>query len=229
MIIVHEGLKAEAQHIASVFEEFLSLKPSLESANLEPLFKPIPKFNGFSQSCNELRQSIHERTKEKVIAVLTPRDIYFSDKSQEDDWCFAYAEGNQRRLTIVISTARLKGEDSQPMQKLEIPKELYFERLKVLALHELGHDIVNGQHLRKAFWANAKTGYSIDTGYHCPNNNCALYQVGDIQTPKPTEGYIRIGKTKKFDTGLDDLISRLSPNYFCDQCTASIKIDRKYK
>jgi len=229
MIIVHEKLKAEAQHVASVLGDFLSIKPSLESKNLDSLFQPIPKFNGFSQSCDELYQSIHERIKEKVIVVLTPKDIYFCDKSQEDDWCFAYAYGNQRRLSIVISTARLKGKDSKPIQKLEIPKELYYERLKVLALHELGHDIVSGKHLRRAFWVNAETGYQINTHKHCPNNNCVFYQLGDIQTPDPKKGYMRVGRTKKFDTGLDDLISRLGPDYFCDQCMASMKIGRKYK
>ena len=228
MIIVHENLKSEAQHISNVLRETLGIKSSLESQDMSFLFKPLPKFNAFWQSADKISKHFYQRGEKAVIA-LTSKDLYFCDKSQEDDWCFAYADSNQKRVDIVISTARLKGKDSQPTQKLEISKELYYERLKVLALHELGHDIVNGQHLRKAFWVNTKTGYSIDTEYHCPNNNCTLYQVGDIQTPKPTEGYIRIGRTKRFDTGLDDLISRLPPEYFCDDCLASINIGKKYK
>jgi predicted Zn-dependent protease len=229
MIILHENLYSEALHIAEVIEKSLSIKSSLKSEDLSFLFKPITKFDGFWHSCDEISKHFYTDTNGKRIIVLTPRDIYYCDESKEDNYCFAYEQDNSPKTSIVISTARLKGEDDKPRPELKVAQELYLKRLAVLALHEIGHDIVKSTHLKEDVWVNAETGYSIAMGLHCPNNRCALYQVSDVQTPDPKKGYIRVGSENRFDTGLDDLISRLASDFFCEDCRRNIQIDEKYR
>ncbi|MEI7719365.1 MAG: hypothetical protein WCI72_05835 [archaeon] len=229
MLILHEDLHSEAMHIAKVLEETLQIEPQLQSQDLSFLFKPLRKFKGFWHSCEEISEHFQAGKKEDVVMVLTPKDIYFGDKSKEDDFCFAYVQNDAQKTSIVISTARLKGEDGSPRTKLEVPQESYHKRLAVISLHEIGHDIIRGNHLQEAVWVNAETRYEISTGLHCPNNSCVLYQVGDVKTPDPKNGYIRVGNENRFDTGLDDLISRLKPEFFCADCKKSMRIYRRYK
>lgn len=229
MIILHEGLYLEASHIAKTLEKALSIRSSLREDDLTSLFEPIPEFNGFWHSCNRISQHFYESTKRKKVLVLTSKDIYFSNKSKDDDYCFGYDQDDPPKTCVVVSTARLKGTDDRPRQELEVMQEIYLKRLSVIALHEIGHEIVKGNHLKEAIWVNSETGYSIPTDVHCPNNGCVLYQVSEIQTPPPEKGYIKVGDEKRFDTGLDDLISRLTPDFFCEDCRNSMTINEKYR
>jgi len=56
-----------------------------------------------------------------------------------------------------------------------------------------------------------------------------MYEVVDIKTPPRKEGYLLIGKQKRYDAGLDDHIERLGRDIFCDDCRKAIIISEKYK
>jgi predicted Zn-dependent protease len=226
MLILYENQSEEAKAIKEAIEKTLKIKARIEQKDLTFLFEPIPKFNGFWHSSDKIARRLSE--KEKTIMVLTSKDIYFEDNSKEDDFCFAYTVPSTRRADTVISTARLTGKDDSSREKRTIPKELYFQRLVAMAIHEICHDIVRGSHLKETIWTNSQTEYSLNTGLHCPNNNCVFYQVAGVRTPTPLEGHILVGGEKKFDTGLDDLIKRLNPEYFCDDCKKTIKVGKKY-
>ena len=45
----------------------------------------------------------------------------------------------------------------------------------------------------------------------------------------PEEGHLRLGTEKRFDAGVDEVLQKLRPNYLCDNCRASVKIDDKYR
>ena len=229
MIIIHEALDSEANHIAKIVEEVLSVDCALQSEDLSHLFERLERFNAFWHSCDRISEHLYSQTRGKKIIVLTSRDIYFNDESREDNWCFAYEQDNPPKTSIVISTSRLKGRDSSPGKELEIPENLYLQRLAAIALHEIGHDVVKGGHLQDATWVNAQTVYTVSTGPHCPNNDCVLYQVADVQTPHPREGHFLVGGQKRFDAGLDDLITRLNQAWFCGECIRSLEVDQKYR
>lgn len=161
----------------------------------------------------------------KAVLVLTPKDLYVTTESKDDDWLFGYNIGK----VSVVSNARMKRHDDQPSNKVEVADELYLKRVIVLALHEIGHDIVKGNHFQSAVWINSQTGYELPLGPHCIDNRCAMYEVVSIKTPSREEGHLRLGKEMRFDAGLDDVISKLNQTYLCDKCHDSKKIDSSYR
>jgi hypothetical protein len=56
-----------------------------------------------------------------------------------------------------------------------------------------------------------------------------MYETIDIKAPPKEEGYMRLGDNKKYDAGLDDVLERIYPKWFCRKCLAAISIDEKYK
>jgi predicted Zn-dependent protease len=223
MKIIHESLPEEASQIAKSLKEILGLESELMEADLGEAFVPIPGFDGYWSSALELVEFLN-LAEGKVALVLTPRDIYSNNKSKDDDWGFGYTWG---KLTVV-SSARLKRYDDKPSKELQVPPELYLKRLKALSIHEIGHKITHADHFQKAVWVNAKTGYEMDLGFHCNDNTCVMYEIVDIRAPPETEGYLRLGQERRYDAGLDDLLERINPNWFCDRCRRSIRIDEKY-
>lgn len=224
MIIIHEGLAKEAERIAQRFREVYGFDNKLVGMDLTQAFVQIPEFNGFWGSYYQLKKFLEEYAGKKVL-ILTPRDIYANNVSQNDDWLFGYCSEN---LTLV-STARMKRFDSKPGTTLEIPEGLYLKRLEVLAIHEVGHDVVHAPHFQLATWVNDQTGHELPLGKHCKDNTCVMYEIVDIRTPPKEVGHMRLGTEKKYDAGLDDVLERLNPKWFCDKCRPSIKIDNSYK
>jgi|TARA_B100002003_G_scaffold238033_1_gene255800 predicted Zn-dependent protease len=230
MIILHEEMPEEALVAANALETAYEISSEIKPIDLEGTFRPIPEFNGYAHSSWELLERtipirvISGNPKTKAILVLTPRDLYFGE-SQEDDWILGYSVSN----VSVITNARMKRDDGQPSDKLEVSKDLYHKRLSVMAVHEVGHDVVLGQHFKPAFWVNAQTGHELELGGHCIDNSCTMYEVVDIKAPQPQEGHLRLGEEKRFDAGLDDVIERLKPGYLCNDCRSSVRINESYR
>jgi len=234
MLIVHETMPDEASAVAEALNTAYGIESLIEPISLDGVFTPILEFNAYdSSSINvaiALRKFRAETGKRGMATlILTPRDLYMGDDrtqlSRDDDWAFAYNCGD----FSVLSGARMKSDNGQPTDKLHVDKGLYLKRMAVMGVHEVAHDVVHGTHLLPAFWVNERSGHEMRLGSHCPDNTCALYEVVDIKTPKLSEGHLRLGTEKKFDAGLDDVIQRLRPNYLCNDCRSSVKIDANYR
>ncbi len=231
MLIVHENMPGEASIIAGALRDAYGIGSDIEHVNLEGVFTPIPEFGGYLASGVQVTLALQKFKSErgkgvgKATLVLTPRDLYSGNDSREDDWIFGYNIGD----ISVASSARMKRPDGQPSSDVQVERDLYLRRLKVLAVHEIGHDVVQGEHLQLATWVNVQTGHELWLGRHCTDNTCVMYEVADIRTPKPTEGYIRLGTEKRFDAGLDEVIQRLRPDYLCGDCRDAVKIDTGYR
>lgn len=231
MIIFHENMPEEAPVVAQAVQDAFGIDSTIEGIDLSHAFKPITEFNGYWGSSTEVALALRQfRTDTgkgigKAVLILTPRDLYFGNDSKDDDWVFGYSGGH----ISVISGARMKREDSQPSDSLAVNKDLYLKRLKVLGVHEVGHEVIKSDHMQLATWVNTQTGHELRLGPHCTDNTCAMYEIVDIKAPKPTEGHMRLGTQKKFDAGLDDVIRRLRPDYLCNDCRSSVKIDAGYR
>ena len=206
------------------FREVYGFDSELVDRDLMQAFAAIPEFDGFWSSSSQLNQFLSEYGGNKVL-VLTPKDIYANNVSQNDDWIFGYCA---RNITLA-STARMKRWDSEPSTVLEVPEEQYLRRLETLAIHEIGHDVVLAPHFQLATWVNDQTGHELWLGQHCTDNTCVMYEIVDIRAPPKEEGHMRLGTEKKYDAGLDDVLERLNPKWFCDKCRPLIKIDESYK
>jgi len=223
MIILHENLQKEAERVASTFEEVYKIKSELLNESLEGIFKPIPEFEGFSESADKIWYVL-KSILNKAVLVITDRDIYADNKSKEDDWVFGYCVGN----LSLASLSRLKRQDSQPSRKIEIPMESYLKRIDLLSLHEIGHDVVKAKHFELAKWINAKTGKELALGHHCTDNKCAMYEIVDVNSPPKEQGYMLLGNQRVYDAGIENILERIYPNWFCNRCSESIVIDEKY-
>jgi hypothetical protein len=40
---------------------------------------------------------------------------------------------------------------------------------------------------------------------------------------------MQLGNEKKYDAGLDDVLERINPKWFCDKCISSININESYQ
>jgi len=221
MLILHEGLSEEATLLANTLMRELDIFCETQLMDFSEFFFPIQQFEGYNYSIDMFKQKLG---KDKAKLILTGKDIYYKTISKDDDWIFAE---NNENITV-ISTARLKRYDDEPSCNIEVPKGIYFKRLSHIVLHEIGHDIIKGKHMRDAVWVNAQTGYQINLEEHCPDNRCIMYQVAGINTPLPEEGHMLVGGEKRYDTGLDELIARAYANKFCENCRISTVIDGKY-
>ncbi len=217
MIILNENLPREAFGIAKVIKEVYGLGSEIIDGDFKDDFEPIPKFGGYRTSWLGISLKPFQG---KAVLALTQRDLYVSDESQDDDWIFGYSGGN----LSVVSTARLRGDTSKPTQAIRVLSELYLRRLNVMAVHEIGHSVVKGKHFQDATWVSIQNNRRLPLGLHCTDNTCAMYEVVDLKAPHPGEGYMQLGREKKFDAGLDDLIERMNPQYLCGECRNSIKL-----
>lgn len=221
MIIVHENLQKEASIVAGTIKQVYGLESKIVNKSLGEDFSKIQNLDGYwASNLNNLLEFLNG----KAALVVTSRDLYMGP-DKNDDWVFGYNTGK----TSIVSTARMKRVDNEPSQLLEVPEELYLNRFNVMSVHEIGHSVVRGEHFQMAKWINGQTGHELELGPHCVDNRCSMYEVVDIRAPHPDQGYMLLGKEKKFDAGLDDLITRLVPRWICDRCYSSIKIDERYK
>ena len=224
MLLVHESLQEEAKLIAIALRKILGIESRLVADNLTDAFTQIPKFNGYRQGINCTIERLGAKPNEKVF-ILTKKDLYIDDKSIDDDWIFGYNEG---RLSV-ISVARKKRYDNKQSQTIVVPRELYIKRMIAVAIHEVGHDVVKATHYQEARYVNAKTGHELELERHYTDNTCVMYEFIDIKTPPKEEGFLKIGDEERYDAGLDDLLTRLKPQWFCYPCVAAINIGEEYK
>lgn len=139
--------------------------------------------------------------REKVLLLMEEELIMDDD---EDDWVFGYAIKNR----VVISVYKLKSRS----------KKKYYDRLLALAIHELGHTRADPAHYRVAYWVNAKTNHKQWLGKHCTDNKCIMYEIVDLTPPCKNDGYLKLGRKKYYDAGLDNLIARRYKDWFCKKC-----------
>ncbi|MBM3247309.1 hypothetical protein FJZ17_02095 [Candidatus Pacearchaeota archaeon] len=223
MLILHENLQLEAQRIRERFLGLFGFESELIQADLTPGFKPIPQFNGFYISERELAR-LSGSNKGRVI-VLTSKDLYLDDKNKEEDWIFGYCSPR----IILVSTARMRKPQESQSKKHEVAREAYLKRVETIAVHEIGHSLVDPSHFLPTRWVNARTGYQLDLGEHCPEESCVMHQVVDVTSPKKGEGYLLVGDKKAYNAGLDELIRRLKRDPFCKRCRDTLKGVGDYK
>ena len=224
MIIVHENLTREASEVANALEKALKIKSNLMNHDIGDVLVPIKKFEGYLFSPLKSQTLLQIVPQGKAALLLTSKDFYLGDKNKDDDWVFGANSGN----ISIVSTQRLKGFDSKPSKEVIVPVNLYLNRLSLLSVHEIGHDVVNAPHFKKAAWVNSKSGYQMDLGLHCTDNKCVMYEVVEIKAPPATEGYLQLGDEKKYDAGVDEALGRLYPSWLCKLCQSSLKIDERY-
>jgi len=224
MIIVHEDMQREAEVLAKELRGVYGFESKLIGRDLSGAFMDLSQFGGFFGSSSRIRGFLPEFDDRKMM-VVTNRDVYAGTVSKDDDWIFGFC-GNG--LTLV-SGARMKRLDNLPSQTLEVPEGLYFKRLETLAIHEVGHDVVDANHHKLAHWVNARTGHRLWLGPHCDDNTCVMYEVVDIRAPPEEEGHLLLGDEKKYDAGLDDVLERIRPDWFCGRCRDAIKVDEVYR
>jgi predicted Zn-dependent protease len=203
VLIIHESMPAEAAYIGNIVRNELKIPVQRSSLNLDAIFQPTRNFPGYFQSVGNLLDAF-QHLSEHAIMILTNRDVYARDDSQDDDWVLGYHVGN----ISVVAGARMKRPDNKPSAVLQVPAEQYLARIAHVAIHEIGHEIVEGPHFELASWVNARTGVRLPLGRHCIDNTCVMYEGVDIVTPPADEGYLLLGDEKRFDAGFDELIAR---------------------
>lgn len=225
MIILHENLTREAEDVAEKINEVFGIQSSLASQDLGSVFDKIDQFDGYLNYSKKLHKLIDFYGDGNKVLVLTDRDIYINNKSRDDDWIFGYYYKN----IILVSTARLKKHaDALPSLTLEVPLAQYLRRIEHIAIHEVGHAVVKAKHYKTAYTVNVKTGYKLNLGPHCTDNTCVMYEINGIRTPSRDDCYMLVGREKKFDVGLDEVLERINPLWFCDKCRTSIVVDKSY-
>jgi len=227
MLILHEILDNDARHIADLISDVYKIPAELHKEDLSSWFKPLKKFNGYWYSPEIISKKIKKEVPDKAVIILTDRDLYYGNKSADDEWIFGYC--HEDKHFQVLSNARMKGKDSRPGHELLVSYNTYMKRFDNMVIHEIGHDVIQRQHMKNAYWVNASTGIKYPLGPHCTDNKCVMYEVVEIITPPASSGYMLLGREKKFDAGLDDHIQRVYDDWFCDTCKKSMKISEEYR
>jgi len=239
MIILNEHLGQEADEVADKLNETYGFSPWIDCKThdffdkfLTCVQRPTDLPKGILSTSLELRRKLKdEYGKDKKVLVLTQRDIFDSDNPNhvdfDEDWLFSFSFG---KLSM-ISTARLKRPDNKPSNELQVSEDLYMKRLQALAVGEIGLGFIhNPAHFKDAIWVNTTKGNRLKLGPSCTNNSCAMYGVVDIKAPHADEGYMLLGKEKRYDAGLDNLLERLGdrPDWLCKRCRDSVKVGKEY-
>ncbi len=219
MIIIHKQLPEEANHIAKTINTIYGFESISKEGDLKSLFAPIPEFKGFKQSYQEIYEYFKDILDKDRILILTQRDLYKDNISQDDDWVFGYSYKN----LAVVATSRIKRYDNKQSEILEVPEDLYRKRLAYLSIHEIGHEVIHSNHFKHATWINTNKKYELPLGRHCTDNKCVLYEIVDINAPSLEEGYMQLGREKRYDAGLDNVLKRIYPDWFCEQCKSSLQ------
>ncbi len=217
MIIVHENLEREALSVARTLEEAFGVNARVIPSSLENVFLEFPEVGGYHTSDHRVigfLRDVEGIGQKEYAMILTLRDI-FSGNQKEDDWIIACVLGR----FSVVSTARLNAE----------APELYLARINHMAVHEVGHNAVRAGHFLTAYWVNSETGHQQSLGPHCDDNRCVMYEVVDLKAPKPEEGYLLLGNERRYDAGLDDMLARRYPDWFCSPCRESLALPEENK
>ncbi len=208
MIIVHENLEREALSVARTLEDAFGLNARVIPSSLENVFLEFPEVGGYRTSDHQVIGFLRNIAGKEYAMILTSRDIY-SGSQKDDDWVMGYCPGR----FSVVSTARLNAESP----------EIYLARINYMAIHEVGHNAARAGHFLTASWVNSETGHQQSLGPHCDDKRCVMYEVVDLKAPKPEEGYLLLGNEKRYDAGLDDMLARRYPDWFCSPCMESME------
>lgn len=188
-ILFEKGLKSEADFFKKVIRKIFVISAGSIVSETKTYFKYNRTVKGYEP----------ERVKSKIKhVILTKKDLFIPNaKSKEDDYIYGYSTG---KGLFFISGVRLKGKSDNPTTHLSIPRTQYYKRLKNILLHELGHELIKNQkHYKNYVIINPKTGYRTPTGKHCPNEQCIMSQVEDLEM-------------------LDAHIRKSYKDYFCRKC-----------
>jgi hypothetical protein len=214
MMIIHENLPMEATSVAKALYNAYKIDSRIANHGMGNALTKIEGFDGYRPT--PLGSDVVKKLAPSGDAFLiTPKDMYFDDKSQKEGWVFGGDIGG----VFMVSTARLKGQDNAPRTELDVPVEQYLGRLNLLSVHELGHSKVKAPHMKPAVYVSNE-GYRLPLGPHCDDNSCAMYEVIDVKAPN--DGFLELGGEKKFDAGVDDMLDRLYPDWLCERCRNSV-------
>jgi len=230
MIIYHEKLKKEAECMAEAVAQVYGMTVDIEEADLGKFYREVELKDGKGREIRDfgfLEEKGPRKVDGKAIdefrILLLKDDIYVPGASKcLEDWAFGYSYPDFE--TAVLSVARLRGKDSVPADKVEVPMKRYLDRVAHLAVHEIGHGHIDRKHMKMAVWCKTdpkgKVIQEMKLGEHCTDPHCAMYEVIDL-VPKPHE-FMLLGKRKKFDAYLDPLLDAgRYPEWLCKQCDAA--------
>ena len=225
MIIIHENLEKEAKSIAKALKSVYKIPVEVCSRTTDEFFIPMHGMNGISADSLD---NIRDFAKNRAIFAITNKDLYFSEN--EDEWAWGC---NEDGLSI-ISTARLKREDDNPSDSLEVPENKYLKRLETVAINLAGQDFISpramhfvdfkGVYLEKF----GQESYTEKLGSNCPDDKCIMYQNTDIKNPLHQNSYMLVGDEIRYNGGLDENIEKMYPDLFCKSCRDSIRTPEIY-
>lgn len=213
MIILHDNLPIESIRISNTLTNVYGFENEIIDIKLSKFFIPIE--HGF------LFDFSRKFRYNKNVLVVTQRDLYADDKSEEN-WVFGTTDEN----IAIVSTTRLKRNDGKKSNRLCVNKEKYLRRLEYIAVHEIGHSVVKSNKFEETTCVNAETGNALECGPHCPNNNCAMYLSIDIESSD--KEYTIVGGIRKYDAGIDYILDRIQDNWLCDSCQGHVKLGKRY-
>jgi predicted Zn-dependent protease len=224
MILVHNEMNEEAEHLRHSIESVFGIAVRPVTGDTDNFLWPMPEWEGFSALPNIPR--LDQTFPRTAVLLLTSRDIFANTNSIDDDWLFGINLGS----CITVATARIQGPDARPRFTRSVDKKVYLRRLSLVAMHEVGHELLKtAPHHQETAWINGNTGDRLDLGPHCDDNTCAMYQSVDISAPHPSEGYVEMGERRLFDAGLDDHLTRLRTEWFCTRCSDYLEIPDPYQ
>jgi predicted Zn-dependent protease len=187
MILLHEQMQMEATHLKPIIEDVFGVPVHTLGDDLDRFFVQLPKFEGYL--CDLRLNVLYQEFPRSAVLLLIRRDLYMDLESREEGWVLGVNLGP----FSVVSTARLMGSDNSPRMSLAVDEDLYLRRVALMAVHELGHDLVRQvHHYIDVTWVSLRTKHEQKLGPHCPDNSCAMYEVVDITAPPPEEGYLTL-------------------------------------
>ena len=226
MLLLHEGLQEEAAAIQEAVAKAYGIRAEAVDRDLSSVFPQTKNVRGFG--CPYPLTSRYREfgiQEGKKAMVLTRRDMYANDSSQEDDWVFGGCFSDGR--FFVVSTARLGGHTSE-LASQRVSSQTYLRRVAAVGVHEIGHDVVKAGHFRQAAWVNAETGENLPLGPHCTDNSCIMYEAVDLKPPAPEKGFLLLGDERKYDAGLDEILVRVPEGWLCKGCKDSVSVGDGY-
>jgi len=215
VLLLHEMMDSEADAAADAVRQAFGFKVTSREAAVSSVLPAIKTFDG--RYGRPVFLCTLPGSPGPGSLGLTRADLFFGDEPKSDDWVFGVTSGQ----FALVSTAHLA-------TTKEPGEALLFGRIALMTVHEIGHAVVTGPHLKPTEWVDAVTGSRMPLAEHCSDRRCAMWEVADLVTPPLEEGYIELAGVIQTDTGLDDLIARRYDDWFCLDCRASIVAGRHW-
>ncbi|HYR75893.1 MAG TPA: hypothetical protein VEM96_08625 [Pyrinomonadaceae bacterium] len=229
MILLHEQMENdEAEFLKGVIEGVYKIPVRVSDYNLDPFFEKISATGEFYCNDPNLNGQLAKQFQGKAVFLLTRRDIFVCNMlapfSKADQWAFGGTSESGPYHTVSIG--RLMGQTSTAASSLSIDRDRYLRRLELLAIHELGHNIVHNQgHYKKAHYVNATTGERVCLGRHCDVNTCVMYEVIELRTPPCDQEYLELDGERRCDAGLNEHLDRVNVDWFCVNCKDKLHLN----